>query len=79
MKTVRTFIALKWLLFTQEQLMVTHRKPHKPASIDSVATWLKQVLSFSGILEHLVIVEHNKDFGLRAMGMQTYTRAVTTS
>ena len=29
--------------------MVTHRKPHRPASRDSVTCWLKQKILLSGV------------------------------
>jgi hypothetical protein len=32
-----------------DQLMLTHRKPHGPASTATVARWLKQVLKASGV------------------------------
>ena len=48
-ETVRAYIARRRPLSEENQLMVTHRKPYRPASVDTVARWLKQVLNLSGI------------------------------
>ena len=48
-ETVRAYIARRRPLSVEDQLLVTHRKPNNPASIDTVARWLKQVLALSGV------------------------------
>ena len=48
-ETVRAYIARRQYLCGEDQLLVTHRKPYRPASVDTVARWLKQVLKLAGV------------------------------
>jgi len=32
-----------------DQLLLSHKNPHKPVSTDTIARWIKQVLESSGI------------------------------
>ena len=48
-KALDEYISRKTLLCTTDALLITHRKPHKPAHRDTVARWLKELLQKAGI------------------------------
>ena len=48
-ETLTFYLKLRKQLADGDQLLITHRKPHRPASRDSVARWLRQMLILSGV------------------------------
>ena len=47
--SLNDYIARKVLLTDTDALLITHRKPHRPAHRDTIARWLKDALKLAGI------------------------------
>ena len=48
-ETLKFYMKVRESVAEGDQLLVTHRKPHRPASRDTIARWLKQVLLLAGV------------------------------
>ena len=48
-KALDEYISRKTAICTTDALLITHRRPHKPAHRDTVARWLKDLLQKAGI------------------------------
>ena len=46
---LNAYIARKGALSDTDALLITHRKPHRPAHRDTIARWLKDALKLAGI------------------------------
>ena len=50
LQTIRDYVTQRTLLAPQiDKSFITHRKPYHPASKDTLARWVKDMLHFSGI------------------------------
>ena len=47
--TLKEYLRRRALLASSDQLLLTHRKPHRPAHRDTIARWLKSVMQSAGI------------------------------
>ena len=47
--TLNEYLKRHVLLTKDHRLIITHRSPHKPASTDTIARWLKDLLLLSGV------------------------------